>query len=80
MQEANAEHSRAMDPSDKLLQAARERDRQFLNIPYMLRSSERGYAWAPCICKLACSSAAMHASLIYRFDKFCMFVMQSNAR
>ena len=62
MQESNAERSRAMEPTEKQLQAARERNRHFFNIPYMLRSSERGYARAPCICKLACSSASKHAS------------------
>ena len=57
MQESNAGQSRAMNPTEEQLQTACERDRQIFNIPYMLRDTERGYAYASCIWQLACFSS-----------------------
>lgn len=80
VQGSNAGLCDGREPTEQQLQAARERDRQYFNIPYMLRSSERGYARAPCIRKLACSSASIHASLIIVLTLLCMVVMQVHAR
>ena len=68
MQGSNAGLYDGREPTEQQLQAARERDRQYFNIPYMLRSSERGYARAPCIRKLACSSASIYTFLIHGID------------